>query len=344
MSDISNLLIKDSYDYVIQVDPITHYVYRIGGAIPINPIYLSGLTVYSSFKFSNGTEQNNYVLTSDSQGNATWKPISGATSGSSGTSGTSGTGFNTVQNPALTRLLTSDGTPNGAIAQSGLTFSGNTLYLHNGNIQDVSYIDFNTGTTVPSSKTGRVFFDVNEYSLSYFPDVNQNVIVRVGQQLYTRVNNVTGTLIPKGSAVKISSASNGLPNVSLAIASHPNNERVVGLAADDIPNGGVGLVLNNGLLSGITLNTFSVGDILYLSDTTPGGYVSSTASLQFNSRTNEIGYVVATGSSTGQIYVNINNEDMNLTLTNIERNILEGNVISTGAYEYTGMTLSLIHI
>jgi hypothetical protein len=36
--------------------------------------------------------------------------------------------------------------------------------------------------------------------------------------------------------------------------------------------------------------------------------------------------------------VSINNENPALTITNLERNILEGNVISTGTYEYTGMT------
>ena len=86
------------------------------------------------------------------------------------------------------------------------------------------------------------------------------------------------------------------------------------------------------------MNTFSNGDTLYLSDTVAGGYVSSTSYLAFTARTNEIGYVLQTGSTTGKIYVNINNEDSNLSLTDIERNILEGNVISSGAYQYTGMT------
>ena len=36
--------------------------------------------------------------------------------------------------------------------------------------------------------------------------------------------------------------------------------------------------------------------------------------------------------------VQINNEDINLSLTDIERNILEGNVISTGTYEFLGLS------
>ena len=77
MSDISSQLIKDSYDYVLQSDLNTGIVYRIGGNIPVNPIFLSGLTVNSTFTFADGSENDGYVLTSDAFGNATWQPSSG---------------------------------------------------------------------------------------------------------------------------------------------------------------------------------------------------------------------------------------------------------------------------
>jgi hypothetical protein len=47
--DIKNLLIKNSYNYVLQSDLVTGVVYRIGGAIPVNPIFKSGLTVEDRF-------------------------------------------------------------------------------------------------------------------------------------------------------------------------------------------------------------------------------------------------------------------------------------------------------
>ena len=204
---------------------------------------------------------------------------------------------------------------------------------------NTNYIDFGT-TSVPATQSGRLYFDNAEASLSYYPDSNQDVVVRIGQQLYLRVNNVSGSDISKGSVVRIVSASGGLPNVTLANANHtssPNN-RVVGLAADVIPNGGVGLVLVNGLLTGLNLSSYSVGDLLYLSDVTSGGY-KLASNLGITAITNEIGYVIDNSSTNGRIYVNVNNEDRNLTLTDIERNILEGNVISTGLYEYSpGLT------
>ena len=201
-------------------------------------------------------------------------------------------------------------------------------------LSPVNYIDFNTGSTIPQNVTGRVFVNNNTQSLAYYSYGN---IINTGQQLYTVVTNGTNNLIPKGSAVKVQSSSGGLPSISLAIATHTGNNQVVGLATQDIQSGSTGLVLNQGLLSGVTVS-HPVGSILYLSDTTPGALVASTSSLQLPSRVNQVGYTITSGTSDGQIYVSINNERIILDLTDLERNILEGNVISTGVYEYTGMT------
>ena len=206
-------------------------------------------------------------------------------------------------------------------------------------LKNVNTIDFSTGTTNPSVVGGRMFFDNYAKALSYYDIVGSNVSIAVGQQLYTRVYNNTGSQIDKGKVISITGTTNGLPSATLAINNHlRTTARPIGVAAENIPNGSEGLVLNNGILSGITINTFANGDTLYLSDTTPGGYVNTTLSLAYSARTKEIAYVIQTGTTTGKIYVNVNNEDSNLTLTDIERNILEGNVISTGTYEFTGMT------
>ena len=226
---------------------------------------------------------------------------------------------------------------------SGGTVYGNTIFtsgLTANTISITNYIDFNTGTTTPTNVSGRVYFDNQSHSLAYFPDIDQNVKVEMGQQLYIRGFNNTGSIIPKGTVLSIQSATNGSPNFTPTVNIHTVNSQVIGLAASDIPINGNGLALSQGILSGITINTFSVGDILYSSPFSPGAYIADTTSFPFSARTNQIGFVIATGTTDGQIYVSINNEDENLTLTDIERNILEGNVISTGAYEFTGITIA----
>ncbi len=78
MADIKDQLIKDSYNYVLQSDLSTGVVYRIGGAIPVNPIFSSGLTINDSFVYSGAGEQNGYALLTDGTGYAYWGPMSGA--------------------------------------------------------------------------------------------------------------------------------------------------------------------------------------------------------------------------------------------------------------------------
>jgi hypothetical protein len=227
---------------------------------------------------------------------------------------------------------------------SGGTVTGGTIFTSGvtaNTISNTTYIDFTTGSTNPSAVGGRMFFDNTSKSLSYYDIIGNNVPIAMGQQLYVRGNNATGSQINKGSVVMVTGTTNTLPSIVLATNNHTQGSpRPIGLAAENIPSGNDGLVIVNGILSGITLNTFANGTTLYLSDTTPGGYVGSTSSLNFSARTNEIGYVLQTGTTTGKIYVNINNEDSNLTLTDIERNIIEGNVISTGVYEFTGTTVA----
>jgi hypothetical protein len=157
---------------------------------------------------------------------------------------------------------------------------------------------------------------------------------------FIRVYNNTGSIIPKGTALNIVSASSGIPSVSLPIASnHTGNCQVIGLAYIDIPVASEGIAISSGILSGLNLSTYSVGDILYLSDVVAGDYILGNAFSSFAVRKNRIGYVTSNNSTLGTLQVSIQNEDQTLNLTTTERNILEGNVISTGVYEYTpGLT------
>jgi hypothetical protein len=130
MSDISNQLIKDSYNYVLQSDLGDGTVYRIGGTIPVNPKFLSGLTVNSGFTYSNGTEQNGYALLTDGTGYAYWGPVSGATPSSGVTSITVGNGLSANSSTgAVTIVFTgSTGTSGNYLPLSGGTVTGGTVF------------------------------------------------------------------------------------------------------------------------------------------------------------------------------------------------------------------------
>jgi hypothetical protein len=314
MADIKNQLVKDTYNYVLQSDLSTGYVYRIGGDVPVNPIFSSGLTILENFKYSNGTEQNGYVLYSDGVGNAYWGAISGTTSSGN---------FLPLSGGTVT---------GGTVFTSGLT--ANT-------ISQTSYIDFTTGTTNPSINGGRVFFNKDEQSLSYYSYLNSPVVVNTGQQLYLRVFNNTLSAITKGSVVTIISQSNGLPAITLAVNSTTGTTGLVaGLAAETIQPGTSGLTITNGILSELNISSaYTPGDTIYLDYLIPGTFSNAVPTFPLSARTNEIGYIIQTGTTTGKVYVNINNENIQLSLTDLQRNVLEGNVISTGIFAFSGLSL-----
>jgi hypothetical protein len=114
MSDISNQLIKDSYNYVLQSDLGDGTVYRIGGTIPVNPKFLSGLTVNSGFTYSNGTEQNGYALLTDGTGYAYWGAVSAATP-SSGVTSVTGTNGISVSPTTGNVVVSFTGTTSGGL-------------------------------------------------------------------------------------------------------------------------------------------------------------------------------------------------------------------------------------
>ena len=117
MSDISNQLIKDSFNYVLQSDLSTGVVYRIGGLIPVNPIFQSGLTVTGGFTYSGAGEQLGYALLTDGTGYAYWGPVSAATPSSGVTSITVGNGLSANSSTgAVTIVFT------GSTNVSGLTY------------------------------------------------------------------------------------------------------------------------------------------------------------------------------------------------------------------------------
>ena len=171
MSDISNQLIKDSYNYVLQSDLSTGVVYRIGGNIPVNPIFQSGLTVNSGFTYSNGTEALGYALLTDGTGYAYWGPVSAATPSSGVTSVTAGfglsgditTGAVTIINTLPDKTVTITGGTNieitGTYPDFGVNYTGSTIIQGITGItgtSGVSAITNNYGTTIINTSPDQI--------------------------------------------------------------------------------------------------------------------------------------------------------------------------------------------
>ena len=221
-------------------------------------------------------------------------------------------------------------TPNGVKWVSGATSTSLT--------PNFDYIDFTTGYTT-TAKTARVYYDSNEQALSYFPTTpNMDVTVNIGQESLIRVYNNTGVQINNGSVVHISGSSLGLPTIVLSNAAFDGIAEVAGVATHDIPNNTIGFITNFGIVRDVNTSAFNVGDELYLSDTISGGFTNNVIGINFSSRVCSVGWVVTSGVTNGKILVSITNENKVQSLTNKQVNILLGNTISTGVFEYTGLT------
>ena len=217
---------------------------------------------------------------------------------------------------------------------SATTISAETIHVN-------QYIDFYTGNTPSYTTPGRLFYDLGSNSLAYKPNtISGDVTINIGQESVIYVLNNTGVQVNNGQVIHISGSTSGVPTVSLAIASDTVDRALVsGVATHDIPNGGYGFITQFGVVHDIVITGAGVttDSIVYLSDTEAGGYLFDVSTLSIDARTTKIGRVIATGV-TGAILVNIQNEETSLQLTNKQQNIFIGDSVSTGVYEFTGIT------
>jgi hypothetical protein len=179
MSDISNQLIKDSYNYVLQSDTTTGLVYRIGGTIPVNPTFQSGLTVTGGFTYSGAGEQVGYTLLTDGTGYAYWGPVSAATPSSGVTSVTAGSGLSgNVTTGAITLINTSP--------DQTVTISGGTGITTGG-----TYPNFTIVNSAPD-KTVTLSGGTNIGVLGTYPDFSISFTGSIPTQGITAITATNG--------------------------------------------------------------------------------------------------------------------------------------------------------
>jgi hypothetical protein len=206
------------------------------------------------------------------------------------------------------------------------------------------FIDF-PASTKPTAFSGRTYFDVDENALSYFPITPDNdVTINIGQESVIRVHNNTGVQINNGQACHITNqpSINGVPSVILAIATGNTTTgaeyEVSGVATHNIPNGTEGFITVFGLVRDLNITGVQEGASVYLSDTTPGGFLYTTPPI--DSRRTIIGHVITTGTTTGKILVEISNENSVSVLSNTRLGIVTENNSSTGLREGGVMSIN----
>lgn len=130
------------------------------------------------------------------------------------------------------------------------------------------------------------------------------VIQQVGQEIYARVENMTGSTMANGTVVGFSGVgANNVLSVSkyLADGSTPTLY-ILGVLTHELPDSGeVGYCTTFGHVRGVNTSAFSVGDILYASPTTAGAFTNVKPTAPDN--VVPVAAVLKVGTTDGEIFV-----------------------------------------
>lgn len=152
----------------------------------------------------------------------------------------------------------------------------------------------------------------------------------------TKVQNATGSSIPKGSVVYISGANGDNPLISLADADgEATSSKTLGITEAAIANGAQGYVIESGLITGLNTNSANAGDSVWLSSTA-GGFVFGAPPAK-PAHSVYLGVVTRKNANNGTILVKVQNgyelnelHDLNIDGTPADNEVL--------AYDSTSST------
>jgi len=172
----------------------------------------------------------------------------------------------------------------------------------------VPYIDFSLTSNYPN-KQGRLMWDSNYSTLSL--GLTDNLDIELGQSLYKKIRNNTGSTLTKGQVVYINGA-HGQSNITVALADasiEATAATTIGVVAEPILANTEGFIITQGYLRGIRTNnttgTGGEGSILWLSETA-GSFTYDRPTAPAHGVV--IGWMVkSAGTGSGSIFVSITN-------------------------------------
>lgn len=256
-----------------------------------------------------------YALVSDTSGNMSWSAASGATYTIDASTTTGGANLNLVGSDATTDTVAYLGSGATTVTRTDantITVSStdtNTTYTQNasattgganlnlvGSDATTDTVTFQSGTNITVAQV-----DANTINIS-----SSGITPTDVQQVFAEVRNQEGSTITIGQVVYLFGATGNNPTVKLADnGGDATSAKSLGLVYDaSINNGAQGLVITQGLITGVNTASFAEGDSLYLGST-PGSVTNvkpyAPEHLVY------IGVVVKSNVSAGEIFVRVQN-------------------------------------
>jgi hypothetical protein len=186
-----------------------------------------------------------------------------------------------------------------AIITGSLTVTGSLVVTQNITANTVRY---NTAYSITGNEPqGAVYWNADRQTLQLKMNGTD---YDYGMGLFFYIKNQSGVQINKGDVVGFAGTL-GMSGIILGAkyvndGSQPSN-RLMGVAKENIPNGGEGKVVFFGEIRGINTNAFTAGTILYASNVTAGALSSTIPNAGTNK--GEIAAVVSQSSTVGTIFV-----------------------------------------
>jgi hypothetical protein len=173
----------------------------------------------------------------------------------------------------------------------------------NNGIIDIDYLDFDTAAA-HTVGVGELAWNNTDGTLDL--GLQGGLKNKLGQQLVVKARNTSGSLISKGSVVKVVGVAGGFVGINLAQAdSVANSETAFGIVAENIADSSNGFVTINGIIHGLNTNAFTEGDILYLSPTVAGEITNVKPVSPAHAVV--VGYVAKKSAGDGHILLHVQN-------------------------------------
>jgi hypothetical protein len=171
-----------------------------------------------------------------------------------------------------------------------------------------TYLDFDSETNSnPPHREGRIFYDSEEKTFGIYNNESE-VTLQLGQEIYIRATNVTGSTISNGKLCYVDGAQGNRPTIDLACANSPATARVLAITTHDIEHNATGFLTVIGLVRGLDTSAFDEGDTLWLSGSDPGDFVNTEPTAP--NFPIQIGTVIRKNAEEGTIMVHMGPTDV----------------------------------
>jgi hypothetical protein len=202
--------------------------------------------------------------------------------------------FDTVNNVLFSYIKT----------KGGWKFNNSDTVIINGVTMPFDSITFNTAK---DGTVGVGEVEYNDTQGSLIQGLKGGLVTNViGQQLHQRVNNRTGSILAKGTAVYLSGSQGNRITVAKALGiTDAFSANTFGIVAESILDNQSGYIITEGLITKINTSALVEDSAVYLSPTVAGGLTSTKPQAPYHGV--YIGVCVKSNAGSGELFVKIRN-------------------------------------